>query len=158
MAMNEAEEDYGFHERVTQLVAGKPFEWAKKAGIPSSTWSRIWNERKIPTAPHLIKISRQAGVSIDWLLTGDEFFSPENGNADRRKAPAMARKEQPLNGPLLKEVILLVEDWLNDNRRAMPSAKKAEIVTEIYTMALEGEENKSPLNKERMGKILRLVS
>lgn len=61
----------GFRERLATLVGhGDPFAWAKRVGIPSSTFDRIWNLGTTPKAPHLIRISEACGVSVDWLLTG----------------------------------------------------------------------------------------
>lgn len=60
-----------FRNRLSLLIGEEdPFGWAKRVGIPSSTFDRIWNSGTTPKAPHLVRISEAAGVSIDWLLTG----------------------------------------------------------------------------------------
>ncbi|SBW12236.1 putative Repressor protein CI [uncultured Alphaproteobacteria bacterium] len=60
-----------FRNRLSLLIGEEdPFGWAKRVGIPSSTFDRIWNAGTTPKAPHLVRISEAAGVSIDWLLTG----------------------------------------------------------------------------------------
>ena len=61
----------GFRDRIALLVGeDEPFTWAKKVGIPSSTFDRIWNSGSTPKARHLIRIADACAVSIDWLLTG----------------------------------------------------------------------------------------
>lgn len=61
----------GFRDRIALLVGkDEPFTWAKKVGIPSSTFDRIWNAGSTPKARHLIRIADACAVSLDWLLTG----------------------------------------------------------------------------------------
>ena len=68
---SETELNSGFRERLALLVGTeRPFEWAKAAGVPSSTWNRAWNEGGIPKARHLAHIADYAGVTLDWLVTG----------------------------------------------------------------------------------------
>ncbi len=61
----------GFRNRIALLVGeDDPFAWAKKVGIPSSTFDRIWNAGSTPKARHLMRIADACAVSVDWLLTG----------------------------------------------------------------------------------------
>lgn len=65
------------HRRLAKLIGTEePFAWAKRVGIPSATWSRIWNEKTIPKAEHLCRIADHAGVTLDWLLTGQGVQFP----------------------------------------------------------------------------------
>ena len=41
-------------------------------GLDTGVITRIFTYDKIPTAKHLITISKALGKSIDWLLTGEE--------------------------------------------------------------------------------------
>lgn len=67
-----------FRERLAELVGNKePFLWAKNVGIPGSTFDRIWNEGTIPKSDHLIRISEQCGISLNWLLMG---VGPKDGS------------------------------------------------------------------------------
>lgn len=76
-----------FHERLKSLIGDqKPFEWAKKVGIPSSTFERIWNRRAVPKAGHLLVISDFCGVSVDWLLRGQD---PVNLRKDTHHSPIL---------------------------------------------------------------------
>lgn len=68
---SETEFNSSFRSRLGELVGEqKPFEWAKKVGIPSATWNRAWNEGAIPKAQHLTRIAEHAGVTLDWLISG----------------------------------------------------------------------------------------
>lgn len=79
----------GFRNRIALLVGNDdPFAWAKKVGIPSSTFDRIWNSGTTPKAPHLIRIAEACGVSIDWLLTGKT--EKASGSATPSLVPAPA--------------------------------------------------------------------
>lgn len=48
----------------------EPFRWARRAGIPTTTFGRVWNDGQIPKAATAAKMAAALGVSIDWLLTG----------------------------------------------------------------------------------------
>ncbi len=78
----------GFRDRIALLV-GKddPFTWAKKIGIPSSTFDRIWNSGSTPKARHLIRIADTCAVSIDWLLTGQAPHG--DGDAEALSLPGL---------------------------------------------------------------------
>ena len=63
--------DTGLKDRLKILIAHeKPFAWAKRVGIPSPTFSRIWNEGGGLKSSHLNRIAIVTGCSVDWLLTG----------------------------------------------------------------------------------------
>lgn len=65
-----------FHQRLKSLIGDeRPFEWAKRVGIPSSTFDRIWNRHAVPKAGILLAISEFCGVSVDWLLRGKEILN-----------------------------------------------------------------------------------
>ncbi|MBR1778783.1 MAG: helix-turn-helix domain-containing protein [Alphaproteobacteria bacterium] len=72
MTKNEA-----FHQRLALLIGTEePFRWAKRMGIPSATFARIWNNYDIPKHEHLCRIAQRCGVSLDWLLMGSGERSP----------------------------------------------------------------------------------
>lgn len=54
---------------VNELTDGKPAVFAKKVGIPHSTFHNYIKGRK-PHSDHLIRIRDTFRVNIDWLLTG----------------------------------------------------------------------------------------
>ena len=60
-----------FRGRLAKIIGDEePFSWAKRIGIPTSTFSRIWTEGTIPTANHLIRISTECSVDLNWLILG----------------------------------------------------------------------------------------
>lgn len=56
-------------EIMAEFTGGKPTVFAKKAGIPPSTFSGYLDGR-VPHADHLVRIRETYGISIDWLLIG----------------------------------------------------------------------------------------
>ena len=66
-----------FRNRLGFLIGEeKPFVWAKKAGIPSATFSRIWSEGTTPKSETLCLISEFTGASLDWILLGKGPMRP----------------------------------------------------------------------------------
>ena len=55
---------------IDQFSNGKHTLFAKKAGIPASTFQG-YMKGKLPKPEHLIRISETYKISIDWLLTGE---------------------------------------------------------------------------------------
>ena len=67
-----------FHQRLALLIGtDEPFRWAKRMGIPSATFARIWNNYDIPKHEHLCRIAQRCAVSLDWLLMGKETSSSD---------------------------------------------------------------------------------
>lgn len=63
-----------FKNRILEKITPqKPSPWGFSIGLDPGLINRIFNEERIPTAKHLLKISRALGVSVDWLLTGEEL-------------------------------------------------------------------------------------
>ncbi|WP_299440253.1 helix-turn-helix transcriptional regulator [uncultured Rhodospira sp.] len=108
---SEMDTDAGFRARLGDLV-GKtpPFQWAKGAGVPTSTWNRAWNEGGIPKAPHLVRIAQYAGVTVDWLLTGEGPMRRDQVAAESPPEPepeparqTVAERVRILRGTMLLE-------------------------------------------------------
>lgn len=77
--MNNIEKKEEFHQRLKILVGSEePFRWAKRMGIPSATFSRIWTNHDIPKHEHLCRIAERNNVSLDWLLRGTDDSSAAN--------------------------------------------------------------------------------
>lgn len=77
--MNNAEKKEVFHQRLKILIGNEePFRWAKRMGIPSATFSRMWTNHDIPKHEHLCRIAENNKVSLDWLLLGTDDSSAEN--------------------------------------------------------------------------------
>ncbi|MFQ5852411.1 MAG: helix-turn-helix domain-containing protein [Candidatus Binatia bacterium] len=57
--------------RVIRTSGLNPTRFARKAGVPQGTISKCLNGH-IPTARVLLRVSKAAGKSVDWFLTGRE--------------------------------------------------------------------------------------
>lgn len=109
----------GFQERLTIVIGHeKPFAWAKRIGLPSATFSRIWNDGIPPKPDTLLLIAGKTGVSIDWLLTGEgePYRPPAFGTCE-------TRPPQPGRPP----------EEAGDRTHRLPNlARCLEIMEEIY--------------------------
>jgi transcriptional regulator with XRE-family HTH domain len=65
-------------------------ELAKELRVTRQHVSRIELERAAPTLALLLKLSRQLGVSTDWLLTGRETADPADAADTIRADPGMS--------------------------------------------------------------------
>lgn len=90
----------GLHDRLTILIGKeKPFAWAKRIGIPSATFSRLWNDGVVPKADTLLCIAKAENVSIDWLLTGKGLMQlNEPKQAIQPPATPHRQPSQPSHG------------------------------------------------------------
>ncbi len=70
---NLKDREKSFKERVLECLGNKkPSPWGKSIGLDTGALTRIFAHNKIPSAKHLIMISKSLGRSINWLLTGEE--------------------------------------------------------------------------------------
>lgn len=118
--MNSKIQNPDFYKRL-RLVIGdeEPYAWAKRVGIPSATFHRIWNEGTVPKSEHLIRIKESCGVDLNWLLTGEGTL---DGKADLPE----------VDGETLVTVIIAVEDTLASLGVVLPPEKKAEAIKLFY--------------------------
>ncbi len=123
-----------FRERLAKLIGEeKPFVWAKRAGIPSATFTRIWKDGAVPKAEHLLRIADFAGVSVDWLLGRETTPRQEEESAEFALIPKLGVRAAAGAGALNYEVDMQPEallafrlDWLHE--RGI-SPKHAAIIT-----------------------------
>ena len=77
---------------IEKKAGGKHTVFAKKAGIPPSTFQGYINGR-VPHVDHLIRIRETFFINIDWLLSGegDPFIGSKSaGKIDRDEDPETA--------------------------------------------------------------------
>ena len=88
----------GFHDRLAQIIGTEePLAWAKRAGIPSATFSRIWKEGTVPKWEHLCRIAEFSGATLDWLVRGKEAVAASTrppSTAEDHASPPAAIDEQ----------------------------------------------------------------
>ena len=74
-----------FKKRILKCIGDqKPSTWSRSIGLSNGVITRIFTHDKIPTAPHLITISKALGKSIDWLLTGENLSTTETTVAENQ--------------------------------------------------------------------------
>lgn len=130
----------GFRDRIVSLIdKDKPFEWAKKVGIPSSTFDRMWNGGIVPKAGMLLKISRHCGKSVDWLLTGEgEVF----GSVD--SAPS-ASPPAPLNEDLMDLIGDAISAVYKEENARIGPGKLTRLAARIYGDLIEFPPEERPV-------------
>lgn len=85
---NEKFDQTKFRERLALVIGPeKPFAWAKRLGISSATFSRIWNNGATPKVETLLRISRTTGVSLDWLMGADPPATSTPDDKTSRREP-----------------------------------------------------------------------
>ena len=77
--------------KAIQALGINPTRFAYKAGVPQGTISKCLHGH-VPTAKLLLRISKTAGKSVDWLLTGRERVRTGEGYVAERAAPYGRRK------------------------------------------------------------------
>ena len=69
--MNSENMNTEFRERLEKLIGEeKPFPWGRRIGLSPGVFNRMWNEGTPPKADALALISKETGVSLDWLILG----------------------------------------------------------------------------------------
>ena len=78
----ELERDNEFHDRLRKILEGEVSSsaFARRAGISQSGFHRIEKGGE-PTLKTIIAIAKAAGVSVQWLATGDESAGGQAGDA-----------------------------------------------------------------------------
>ena len=98
-----------------------------------------------------LKLADAAGVTLDWVATG----------WDRRPGlpPGAGAPPPPLHADLLQAAIKLVEDWLEENSRAMPPDRKADTVSKLYQLLVEDRAaGETTVDEKKFRQFLRLVA
>lgn len=132
-----------FRERIATLIANEqPFAWAKRVGVPSATFDRMWNGNSIPRAEHLLQIARAHAVTVDWLLTGEGELRPGDAEAVPPPAPtgASVERDADLYGRVLEAVSAVYKEcgWQASLRQI--GEKAAQIADDIAVDGLAPEE------------------
>jgi transcriptional regulator with XRE-family HTH domain len=141
MPMNPESTQAGFRARLAQLIGEEePFVWAKRIGIPSSTFDRIWNGGTIPKAETLLRISEACAVSLDWLLKGGNPTSSEEiglSPAANSGAPSL---DPDLYGRVLEAISAVYKELGWGIALRQLGAEASRIATEIAADGLAPED------------------
>jgi transcriptional regulator with XRE-family HTH domain len=126
-----------FYERLKFLIkehaGGKHTLFAKKAGIPVSTFQSYLSER-LPHIEHLLRICETYHVTLDWLMTGQGDRYRPMGEV---RQPAADYASLRIDTLLLREIIRTVEDGLQSRQAILVAEKKAELIGLLYEMHVE---------------------
>lgn len=142
-------------ERMRSLVAhssgGNARDFARKCDIPYGTLQGYFRKR-LPHAEHLIRMADNAGVNINWLLTGKgQMFGDESIREEQ--------SELHMDLEVLHRIIKWVEEWLARENKSLTPDKKARFIAlayEYFTTPREGGAGRD-VNDQDMNKWLRLV-
>jgi transcriptional regulator with XRE-family HTH domain len=109
----------------------KKSEFADALGIPRPNLSRYESGRK-PPAEVLQKIADYGGVTVKWLLTGEE----EGGSLEKTR-PAHPCEVQEF---LLVQVLLAVEEYMEKYKDTYPPKYRARLITALYNYCAREDE------------------
>lgn len=121
--------------------------------LGSTTWQTYERGLNLPVGGVLARLA-EMGLSVDWLLTGEG--SMMRGEA---LAPAQSEATPGLTADLVATALQTIEEWLEQNDRYLPPAKKAEVVVLLCEMVLkEKAADRAAELSRQAGRILRLVA
>ncbi len=135
----------GVAQRLSQLEKrkGSRAALARASGIPETTLQMCVARGTDPSLRVLIAVARAAGVSVEWLATGQEASSQPRGGVNiHRLALAIANLEQ-------------VIEELGSRIKPISPEGKASIVAEQYD---EWQRTGSEPDRKRLLSIVRKVS
>lgn len=84
-------------------------EVAKACGFQSGTISRYFSGKSLPKANELLRLARYFGVSMEWLLVGDEARDPEPLKVEEEAVSYSAPKRLTEAG--MKKILEALEDF-----------------------------------------------
>lgn len=113
-------------------------EFNQKIEVPqgATKWKTGVNT---PSADSLLAIKKAFGVSIDWLLTGEEesLFSLAQMPAE----PYQSQPQPALNGDLLGKIQSVIKQVLKETKTKLTDAQAGRLIARLYAQCSE-EKNK----------------
>jgi len=106
---------------------------ADKSGV-SERRIASWLAGTEPKINALAAVAAAADVSLDWLATGE-------GPSSITDVVNLAQPDAPVDMEVLKLVLEMIENWLDDNDRTLAASKKAEVVVMAYEIVMEDIES-----------------
>jgi transcriptional regulator with XRE-family HTH domain len=122
-------------------------EFALKIGVKADTLGSYERGTAEPDVAFMAEYHSRFDIDLNWLIAGDgDVFGQEGAR------PAVVRTD------LLEEALKLVEEWLTTNARQINRLKKAEVVSQIYSLiAEEIDHSEGSFDIARIHQHLRLV-
>jgi hypothetical protein len=121
----------------------------RASGIRQSSVASALKRNSIPST-RIIEESDRHGISSDWLLYGE---GPKYRNQVRQVSPQSSFVVAALDIDLIKEIVVIVEETLEEQELCLPSKKKAGLIFLLYE-EFTGEKGRKRIPK---GKILRFA-
>lgn len=125
----------GHRIRETSDRIGGRKQLAKIAGMSDAQLYRIMSEGSAPKIETVAAIARGAGVSLEWLATGEGPMEADAARAGR-SAPSTA---DTIDRERLQRSIETAAAILQRTGRAMEAAKQAEFILALYDFYAQGD-------------------
>ena len=124
----------GILERLRQGTGAKSdSELGRMVGVSQQAIYNARNGNKLPDA-WVRRAAQQFNLSMDWLYFGEgNMYRTGADNVSSGSTSGVLKKE------ILKDVIEVLEEFLIEEERELPPAAKAEVISELYELILEGE-------------------
>jgi transcriptional regulator with XRE-family HTH domain len=139
-AVAETESSLAGRLRICAKLAGSGDELSRKAAIPRRTLETYLTGEAEPKISRLIAIADAAGVSLQWLATGELPVHTMKRLAGFREDVGRygsADSAPALDADLMRNCIVAVEELLQEWDKPLPLDKKAELITLVYELELE---------------------
>lgn len=139
-----------FGERITLAIqrAGGAKKLADKTGMSTSVL-RSWRaEKSDPSRTSLVKVARAAGVSLEWLATGE-------GDPDQGAIAPTGLGAADIDLDALEDVAVKVLGLLDQRRPDLSPRARARIVRLVYEFYIKQEK---PMDEASLNNVIELAA
>jgi transcriptional regulator with XRE-family HTH domain len=136
-----------FPERLKEAVKGEPLRaFASRADVNEGTLRNLLSGG-LPKLDSLVRIAGAAGVSVQWLATGEGAMRPGEPGAGGLQADEL---------DLLQDIVEVTDELLEEYGIRLSGAKRAR----VYRLLLElAREDETPaVDREKVVQLIRLAS
>nr|WP_169050414.1 helix-turn-helix transcriptional regulator [Brenneria salicis]NMN90561.1 helix-turn-helix protein [Brenneria salicis ATCC 15712 = DSM 30166]RBP64893.1 helix-turn-helix protein [Brenneria salicis ATCC 15712 = DSM 30166]RLM31606.1 hypothetical protein BHG07_04945 [Brenneria salicis ATCC 15712 = DSM 30166] len=126
-----------FADRLWESIGDESvLSFAKRSGVSEGVVRKYVKGETEPTVGRLVAMARAAGVSINWLATGEDSESKDDLTGIVKKT------DTPIDIESLRRSIELLDEALIATGRIMDSSKKAELISAIYELEVNNQKDK----------------
>jgi len=139
-----------FGERISLAIqrAGGAKKMSEKTGMSTSVL-RSWRaEKSDPSRTSLVKVARAAGVSVEWLATGE-------GGPDQGAVAPTELGKPDIDLDALEEVAVKVLALLEKRRPDLSTKARARIVRLVYEFYIKQEK---PMDEASLNNVIELAA
>lgn len=117
-------------------------EAAAVAGVAKSTLQNWGDGQSDPSFEGLARLAAHTKTSLDWIATGAEA---DNTNRQLKEDQEdLSLTHVSIDCSLLQDVVEILEERLQKERRYLTPAKKARLISEVYALVAEREGENRP--------------